>query len=134
MTEVPLWQAWGYGVHATPSVNGVPSRPWSSSACRAAACARCRPSASVGGERVGAAGRAGRGADRERPALHLEDRQHDPQHRHQQQDAEPAQLDQGAAPLVAAGASRRLLHGVAGHLERDRRAAEPQRGDHGRAP
>ena len=57
-------------------------------------------------QRVGPAGRAGRAADAEGALLHLEDAEHDPQHRDQQQHAEPGQLDQRAPPLVP---SHRLL-------------------------
>ena len=100
ITEVPWWQSWGYGVQLTVTVSGAPRSPWSASACRAACSARALPERVVRRQRVGPAGRAGRAADAEGALLHLEDAEHDPQHRDQQQDAEPGQLDQRAPPLL----------------------------------
>ena len=48
ITDVPLWQSWGYGVQVTITVNGASSRPWSASARRATSSAAPRPAASSG--------------------------------------------------------------------------------------
>ena len=85
----------------------------------------------VGRERVGAAGRPRRGADPEGAALHLEDREHDPDHRDQQQDARARQTSTRALPRSSrsARASRRCSSTAwPVTVELDRRAAEPERG------
>ena len=126
ITEVPLWQSSGYGVQVTRTSSGASLDALVGQRLPGRGLGAGRPVGVGGGQRVGPPGRAGGGADPERAALHLEDRQHDPQHRHQQQDAEPGQLDQRAARARRGRRPSRwlLLDRVAGDLELDRRAAD----------
>ena len=130
ITEVPWWQSPGYGVQVTRTSGVTPCTPWSSRATRAAVAGPDQPGRVVGRQRIGPRGRPGGCRDAERAALHLEDRHHDPEHRQDQQDPEPRHLDQRTPPLVATPSSRLFLDRVARDVERDGRAAEPQRRHH----